>query len=141
MQWIFLALVTPFIVSCSTIKPYPVCFYDRSPLDAQSKITHADKLLAVMRLYDHEAQTSADGRWILANTTTEQHNILIKTWPRIACIGKVTSGTEVKHAADCVEYLHDFLLKQNYLEFDVKENVAFSDEAPGKPNVICHRDP
>ncbi|WP_447780311.1 hypothetical protein [Aeromonas veronii] len=102
---------------------------------------HTSSLLAVMRRYDVDASSSADGRWILSKTTDAQHKLLNMTWPRIACIGKVSSGTEVKLEADCVKYLHDFLDKKNYLEFDLKENVVFSDEAPGAPNVICLSEP
>lgn len=141
MRCIYLALTIPLITSCATIKPYPVCFYDDSPPSAQIKKEHASNLLSVMRRYDAESQSSIDGRWIFANTSHAQHNALTETWPRIACIGNVTSGTEVKRSSDCVNYLHDFLVRQSYLEFDIKEPVAFSDEAPGKPNVICHRAP
>lgn len=94
-----------------------------------------------MRRYDAHAHSTTDGRWILSKTTSAQHKLLNTMWPRIACIGSVSSGTQVKLEADCVKYIHDFLEKKNYLEFDLKENPVFNDEAPGLPNVICQSQP
>lgn len=138
MRQILTIAALSFVASCTTLKPYPVCFYDKTPPDREVMNENISKLLSVMRRYDVEANSSADQRWILSKTSYAQHELLKVTWPRIACIGKVSSGTEVKAQADCVSYLHTFLTKKNYLELDVKDNAIYSDEAPGPPTVICN---
>lgn len=138
-----LAIIWPLLIvaGCSTVKPYPVCFYDPRP-PAQNRIdAHVESLLRRIKMDITEVQATPDGRWIFAKTTTYQHDEISKTWPRVACIGNVTSGTEVKRNADCISHLEELLRKQNYLELDVKDNVVDSDEAPGVKHVICSRTP
>jgi hypothetical protein len=55
----------------------------------------------------------------------------------MACIGDMSTGTEVTNNAQCVEYIYNFMKNKNYLQFDIKEPSAHSDEAPGEPHVIC----
>ena len=55
----------------------------------------------------------------------------------MACIADVTSGTEVTKNSHCVEYISNFMKNGKYLELDINQNPVHSDEAPGKPYVIC----
>ncbi len=45
----------------------------------------------------------------LAKTSPKQHKRLTNIWPRMACIGEVTSGTEVTKNSQCVEYIYNFM--------------------------------
>lgn len=130
------------LASCSTYKMYPVCFFDIDPPDDEVRASHVKTLMSLMVTYDTNAISTPDNRWIIANTSSAQHKEITKLWPRMACVGTVTSGTEVKRNSDCVEYLNDFLKNESYLEFDVNDdNVVSSDEAPGQSNTICYRVP
>ncbi len=129
------------ISGCSTVKPYPVCFYDPIAPDTETRKEHAISLEEILRVSASYVNSSPDGRWIYAETNWFQHKNLSKTWPRISCIGKVTSGTEVKRYQDCIYYVEDLLKNKNYIDLDVKANISDSDEAPGFEHVICTRDP
>lgn len=131
--------VSNFRFPSSTIKPYPVCFFNPSPPREEERAEATRKLVMVMKRFDSNAFATADDRWIIAKTSPSQHNQLKKIWPRIACVGTVTSGTEVTRNADCVNYLYRFLQDEAYLKFDIKGNSVHSDEAPGPAHVICCR--
>ena len=124
-------------VGCSTIKPYPVCFSDCDAINNDSRRKIVDSLSQYLKLESKEIIIHPSSKWILAKTNHRQHKRLIKIWPRMACIGDVTSGTEVTNNSQCVEYIYNFMKNKNYLEFDINENPVFSDEAPGKPKIIC----
>ncbi len=124
-------------VGCSTIKPYPVCFSDCNAIDNDSRRKIVDSLAQYLKLESKEIIIHPSSKWILAKTNPIQHKRLIKIWPRMACIGDVTSGTEVTKNSQCVEYIYNFMKNKNYLEFDIDENPVHSDEAPGKPHIIC----
>lgn len=128
------------ITSCATVKPYPVCFFGTNPPDLKRKMEIVSGLADRLRLEASEVVIHPTGRWIFAKTTPSQHKRIIKTWPRVACIGRVSSGTEISKNADCVSYLNNFLKNKQYLRFDKKENPVDSDEAPGQPHVICCTD-
>lgn len=124
-------------IGCATIKPYPVCFSDCNAIDKDSRRKIVDSLAQYLKLESKEIIIHPSSKWILAKTNPRQHKRLIKIWPRMACIGDVTSGTEVTKNSQCVEYIYNFMKSKNYLEFDIDENPVHSDEAPGKPHVIC----
>lgn len=124
-------------IGCATIKPYPVCFNDCNSLDSESRRKITDSLALYLKVESKEIIIHPSSKWILAKTNNRQHKRLINIWPRIACIGDVTSGTEVTKNSQCVEYIYYFLKNKKYLEFDINENPVHSDEAPGKPHVIC----
>ena len=136
-RWLFSIAIVFLVQGCASYKPYPVCFFDSSPPSAEAQLNLTRNLLVELQKIDKDANMIANGRWIVASTTPFQHKQLIEYWPRIACIGTVTSGTEVKSNSDCVTYLNRVVTSQNYLEFDVKSPYALSDEAPGNPKVIC----
>lgn len=121
----------------TSVKPYPICFFDPSPPSDGDRAAAAEKLVKVMKRFDPEAFVTADDRWVIAKTSPSQHAELTAFWPRVACVGTVTSGTEVKRNADCVSYLHKFLRDKIYLQFDIKGESVHSDEAPGPAYVIC----
>ncbi len=129
------------LAGCATVKPYPVCFYDPRSPDEQTVTKYVAVLIDRIVMEAPDANPKTDGRWIYAKTTSYQHGLISSTWPRVACIGTVTSGTEVKRYADCVSYTEALLRKNNYLELDVKPNAIDSDEAPGVEHVICSRVP
>lgn len=124
-------------VGCSTIKPYPVCFSDCNTVDKESRRKIVDSLAQYLKLESKETIIHPSSKWILAKTNSRQHKRLTKIWPRMACIGDVTSGTEVTKNSECVEYIYNFMSNKKYLEFDIDENPVHSDEAPGKPHIIC----
>lgn len=125
-------------LGCSTIKPYPVCFFSEcNDVDNESRRKITDSLAQYLKLESKEIVIHPSSKWILAKTNSRQHKRLIKIWPRIACIGDVTSGTEVTKNSQCVEYISNFIKNKKYLEFDINENPVHSDEAPGKPHIIC----
>lgn len=134
-------MIVLILGGCATVKPYPVCFFDPFPLDEEKAIKHSESLLNRIKMDSPTAHMAPDGRWIYAKTTICKHREISKTWPRVACIGSVTSGTEVKRYADCISYLETLLIEQNYLELDIANNVVDSDEAPGEEHVICGRKP
>lgn len=135
-------LISVLLISgCATMKPYPVCFYDSRAPDIAIQKEHVSSLETVLKNSASNVSVSHDGRWIIAKTTWYQHRNLSKMWPRISCIGRVTSGTEVKQYQDCIYYIEELLETQDYSTLDVKNNVTDSDEAPGKEHVICSRKP
>lgn len=130
-----------FLLSgCSSVRLYPVCFFDDEAPDPAAKIQHIENLTSVLRRFDEAPGATYDGRWIVAKTTMVTHRKLQKLWPPLACIGTVTSGTEVKSNADCVQYVADRLKSEDFLSFDIDDkSIALSDEALGSTNVICWR--
>lgn len=122
---------------CATIKPYPVCFSDCDAVNNESRRKIVDSLAQYLKLESKKIIIHPSSKWILAKTNSRQHKRLVKIWPRMACIGDVTSGTEVTKNSQCVEYIYNFMKNKNYLEFDINENPVHSDEAPGKPHIIC----
>ena len=132
-----LVLLFLVISSCSTIKPYPVCFSNCTNIKEETRKKIIEKLAEYLKLESKEVIVHPNLKWILAKTNARQHKRLIKTWPRMACIGDMTTGTEVTANSQCIEYIYDLLKNKNYLKLDIKANPVYSDEAPGKPNVIC----
>lgn len=126
--------------SCETVRLYPVCFFDPVQPDSAVRSRHIDVLTQTLRRFDANATATEDGRWIVAKTTWISHEELQRVWPRLGCVGTVTSGTEVKRSADCTMFLADQLKSGEYRVFDIKtDDVVSSDEAPGSPYVICWR--
>ncbi|MGX1086120.1 hypothetical protein [Pseudomonas sp. AP3_22 TE3818] len=137
---ISLAVVCVLVSSCASVKLYPVCFFDTVQPDASAKSKYIESLTATLRKFDKAAESSQDGRWLIARTNVLDHRKLQDIWPSLACIGTVTSGTEVKRSADCVRFISGQLSSGEYKTFDIKlDDIALSDEAPGKPYVICWR--
>jgi hypothetical protein len=128
------------VSSCATVRLYPVCFFDPTQPDSAIKSRHVDVLTKTLRRFDENANATEDGRWIVAKTTWISHEELQRVWPRLGCVGTVTSGTEVKRSADCTEFVAEQLKSGEYRIFDIKsDDVVLSDEAPGRPHVICWR--
>lgn len=126
------------LAGCASIKPYPVCFYNCDTPDEEKKIEIIKKLSEVLeKETNKEVVIHPNLRWILVKTNNSQHRRLTKIWPRIACVGNVTSGTQVSENSDCVKYLYEFMKKKKYLKFDIQANPIDSDEAPGAPYTIC----
>lgn len=131
---LFLVLCT---VRCATIKPYPVCFFDCNDVKPDQRQLYTDSLASYLRKESKTVIVLPSNRWILAKTNPIKHRRLTKMWPRLACIGTVTSGTDVEENAHCTQYIYEFMSQRNYLEFDIKELSALSDEAPGEIHVRC----
>lgn len=124
-------------IACATIKPYPVCFSNCDAIDKDSRRKIVDSISQYLKLESKKIIIHPSSKWILAKTNPIQHKRLTKIWPRMACIGDVTSGTEVTKNSRCVEYIYNLMKNKNYLDFDLNENPVHSDEAPGKPHIIC----
>lgn len=135
------ATVAVSALGCSAHRMYPVCFYGKSAPDASTVVRHVDALSRELRKRDANAHGTADGRWLFARTSRAEHERLIETWPRAACIGPVSAGTEVKANADCVAYVAGLLATERYNEFGVAPDPVHTDEAPGPEFVICYREP
>lgn len=136
----FLLAACSLLSSCATVRLYPVCFFDPARPDSAIKSRYVDVLTNTLRRFDERASATEDGRWIVAKTTWISHEELQRVWPQIGCIGTVTSGTEVKRSADCTAFVAQQLKSGEYRVFDIKtDDVVLSDEAPGRPYVICWR--
>ncbi len=135
-----LVLFCVFFSGCTSLRLYPVCFFDDEAPDPAVKVQHIEKLTSVLQKFDNLAFATYDGRWVVAKTSKVMHREIEKLWPPLACIGTVTSGTEVKSNADCVQFVADQLKSEDFLSFDINDkNIALSDEALGPSNVICWR--
>lgn len=135
-----LLLFCVFFSGCTSVRLYPVCFFDDDAPDPAARVQHIEKLTGVLRKFDNVVVATNDGHWIVAKTSRATHRELEKLWPPLACIGTVTSGTEVKSNADCVQFVADRLKSEDFLSFDINDkDIALSDEALGPPNVICWR--
>lgn len=126
------------LTSCSTVKLYPICYTNCSRyVSQQEKSRTAQNLADVIDEHSNSVIVDSYYRGIYARTNRLQHKRISKIWPRIACIGKTTTGTEITKNYDCVLYLKVLLNKKNYSEYDIKPNPVHSDQAPGDPHVIC----
>lgn len=137
IQFTFISMSSCILMSCSSIKPYPVCCFDVYPIPKEDKEQHLNSLVTKLKRIDPDASASGDGQWIFAKTSYWENKHLMKSWPRIACYGTVTSGTEVKRQSDCVKHLTEVIRSQEYNNFDIKNPAELSDQAQGLPNVIC----
>lgn len=120
---------------------YPVCFYSPKPPAEEISREYVPKLQTAMRLVvrDEARQVlTADARWFVVSTSTEENAQLAGTWPRVACIGRAGSGSEVRMEADCVDYIHQFITKQQYLQFGQVPNAGDAgwNEMPGGQQLV-----
>ena len=122
---------------------YPVCFYNVAPPVTAIEGKYVPELLGVMRMQaTHDtavrARATADARWVVARTTTAENEALARLWPRVSCIGSAKSGTAVKEEKDCVKYVNNFILQQNYLEFGeyTIQQTKYPHESPVEGTVV-----
>lgn len=139
LKVLILLMLSISLLSCSRDRIYPICFYDNVPSGDAERKKHAIELLKYIYSKDNDAILTADNRWIVAKVSGKKNDEITRVWPRLACIGVVSSGTELQKEAECVEYVSYFINNNKYLEFDLKENPIFNDESPGPSNTICYK--
>ncbi len=115
-----LALMSVLLTGCSSVKMYPICFYEKKPdtetLDRVIVPGLRKSFAAVLSGIADDLSVSPDARWIVASTTDTQDANLLKMWPRLACIGPAGSASEVKLQVDCISYVKDFIKERKYTE-------------------------
>lgn len=140
LRLIAVVSASALLCSCASVKIYPVCFFNPAPPEKEEQSKYIEKLTLVLQRFDETAAPSQDGRWIIARTNIWGHRKLQEIWPPLGCVGTVTSGTEVARSSDCIQFISEQLRSGDYKTLDVKrDDVVLSDEAPGKPYVICSR--
>jgi hypothetical protein len=127
---------------------YPVCFYNAKPPQDQLQSQYIPRLGDALKLSvggnrDVKFVGTADGRWFVATTTSGENKRLAETWPRLGCIGQATSGSQVHEEAMCVEYIRDFIAKQEYLQFGQLDGVVgdagWNEKPGGQGYAYCDR--
>lgn len=140
-RFLFLALAALVTSGCVSTRPYPICFFDPLPFSAETRDEHLEALEEILLQGTVSSSFTHDGRWVLVRADLYEHRRLRKIWPRIACIGRVASGTEVERDAKCVYFVKDVIVNKRYEQFDLHDDPAHSDEAVGPSHVRCHRNP
>lgn len=142
-----LSLLAFALTGCTTVKIYPLCFYEEKP-DSQSLQQDyvpglRQTFASIVDADPQKISVTPDARWIVARTTHTQDADLLRMWPRVGCIGPAGSTSEVKLQADCVAYVTDFIQEKRYTELGqykgTNGNTYYNESRDPTRLVYCAR--
>ena len=136
------------LTSCATTRLYPICFYgepiSRSEFESHIKPQFTEALATTIKQARQSSIAySPDGRWAMVKTTRSENESIGGYWPRVACLGRADDSASVRQEADCVAYVRNFVLQEDYFSFgNAKDagNIDIWNEAPQEMGLVnCHR--
>jgi hypothetical protein len=109
--------------SCATPHLYPICFYnEKRPVKQEFVDYYLPYLKEALRAAaglntSSEIVGTPDGRWLIATVTENENSKAGRLWIRVGCIGNATDSNRVAREIACVNYIENFVTKNQYNQF------------------------